>query len=53
MSSQSLKSNQKKVIPKDWKRKPIAKICNSIVSGRNKPKKFGGNIPWITPALRR
>jgi type I restriction enzyme, S subunit len=36
------------IIPKDWKRKPIAKICNSIVSGRNKPKKFGGNIPWIT-----
>ena len=27
----------------------IGNICRGIVPGRNKPKKFGGDIPWINP----
>lgn len=36
------------VIPVDWEVKKIGDICNFIVPGRNKPKKFDGDIPWIT-----
>ena len=35
-------------IPEGWSNIPIGKICHSIVPGRNKPKKFDGDIPWIT-----
>jgi type I restriction enzyme, S subunit len=34
--------------PDDWLKVPIGKVCRSIVPGRNKPKQFDGNIPWIT-----
>ena len=37
-----------KRIPNDWEVKRIGKVCRSIVPGRNKPKKFNGNIPWLT-----
>jgi len=33
--------------PKGWKKEPIKKYTRSIVPGRNKPKSFTGNIPWI------
>ncbi len=35
-------------IPKDWELTPIGEICDCIVPGRNKPKVFDGEIPWIT-----
>ena len=31
-----------------WKKFSINEICKSIVPGRNKPKIFDGNIPWVT-----
>ena len=36
------------VIPEDWDVKATGEICDFIVPGRNKPKSFKGNIPWIT-----
>jgi len=36
------------IIPEDWEVKKIGDICDFIVPGRNKPKKFDGKIPWIT-----
>ena len=36
------------MVPEGWQRHPIGMICKSIVPGRNKPKLFDGNIPWIT-----
>lgn len=31
-----------------WAKGPIGLICDSIVPGRDKPKSFTGNIPWVT-----
>lgn len=36
------------MIPSTWQKHPIGKVCTSIVPGRNKPKAFDGNIPWVT-----
>jgi type I restriction enzyme S subunit len=36
------------LIPDDWEVKRVGDICDFIVPGRNKPKKFEGDIPWIT-----
>jgi type I restriction enzyme S subunit len=36
------------VMPQDWDVKTITEICDFIVPGRNKPKSFDGDIPWIT-----
>jgi type I restriction enzyme, S subunit len=36
------------LIPVDWEVKRIGSVCDFIVPGRNKPKLFEGNIPWIT-----
>lgn len=36
------------MVPKGWEKHPVGKICSSIVPGRNKPKVFDGNIPWVT-----
>jgi type I restriction enzyme S subunit len=36
------------LIPCDWEVKKVGDICDFIVPGRNKPKNFGGDIPWIT-----
>lgn len=35
-------------IPKTWKVVKTRDICEIIVPGRNKPRNFDGNIPWIT-----
>jgi len=35
-------------IPEEWEVTKVGEICKSIVPGRNKPKKFDGDIPWIT-----
>jgi type I restriction enzyme S subunit len=31
-----------------WAKGPIGLFCDSIVPGRDKPKGFTGNIPWVT-----
>ena len=36
------------MIPHEWQKHPVGKLCLSIVPGRNKPKVFDGNIPWVT-----
>ena len=36
------------LITEDWAVKQIQEVCGFIVPGRNKPKHFDGNIPWIT-----
>lgn len=33
--------------PKGWKEVKINEVCDSIVPGRDKPKNFSGDIPWI------
>jgi restriction endonuclease S subunit len=32
----------------DWPIRRIGDVCSSIVPGRNKPKSFDGDIPWVT-----
>lgn len=34
-----------------WLKGPIGLICDSIVPGRDKPKSFTGEIPWVTMPL--
>lgn len=34
--------------PKGWKKQPVGMLCRSVVPGRNKPKTFTGDIPWVT-----
>jgi type I restriction enzyme S subunit len=36
------------IIPGDWQTPKVGDVCGCIVPGRNKPKVFDGNIPWIT-----
>jgi type I restriction enzyme S subunit len=36
------------VIPEDWQVSRVGELCGCIVPGRNKPKLFDGDIPWIT-----
>lgn len=33
---------------KNWEKSPISKHSSSIVPGRDKPKSFTGQIPWVT-----
>jgi type I restriction enzyme, S subunit len=35
-------------IPEDWEVSKVGDVCGFIVPGRNKPKLFDGDIPWIT-----
>lgn len=35
-------------IPEEWEVVKVGELCKSIVPGRNKPKEFNGDIPWIT-----
>lgn len=35
-------------IPKEWPVAKVGDVCAYIVPGRNKPKIFDGEIPWIT-----
>lgn len=34
--------------PKGWEKKATITYCKCIVPGRDKPKSFTGNIPWVT-----
>tara|TARA_B110000503_G_scaffold14987_1_gene20763 strand:+ start:11448 stop:12617 length:1170 start_codon:yes stop_codon:yes gene_type:complete len=34
--------------PMGWEKVPTIKYCDCIVPGRDKPKSFTGNLPWIT-----
>ncbi|HRG00815.1 MAG TPA: restriction endonuclease subunit S [Bacteroidia bacterium] len=36
--------------PKGWEKSETINFCSSIVPGRDKPKSFTGNIPWVTTA---
>lgn len=42
------KQSEVGVIPTDWSAPQVGDLCDSIVPGRNKPKLFDGDIPWIT-----
>lgn len=35
-------------LPENWIKCPVGLICDCIVPGRDKPKTFTGDIPWIT-----
>jgi len=35
-------------VPESWEIVAVGDICRSIVPGRNKPKIFDGDIPWLT-----
>ena len=35
-------------LPGTWVQAPAGLLCDCIVPGRDKPKSFTGNIPWIT-----
>ena len=43
-----LKETEIGMIPEEWEVKPVGTICEIIIPGRDKPKCFDGNIPWIT-----
>jgi len=34
--------------PKEWEVKPVGQVVGCIVPGRDKPKSFTGDMPWIT-----
>lgn len=36
------------LLPSNWIKCPIGLLCDCIVPGRDKPKSFTGQIPWIT-----
>lgn len=36
------------LVPESWTVTEVGKVCKSIVPGRNKPKEFSGDIPWVT-----
>ena len=36
------------MIPDDWSVRRIGEVCGFIVPGRNKPRHFDGEIPWVT-----
>ncbi|MBJ9225251.1 restriction endonuclease subunit S [Citrobacter amalonaticus] len=36
------------MVPKGWQKYAVGELCASIVPGRNKPKVFDGDIPWVT-----
>lgn len=35
-------------LPSSWVQAPVGFMCDCIVPGRDKPKSFTGDIPWIT-----
>lgn len=45
---QGYKQTEVGLIPEDWDFKAVGMVCDFIVPGRNKPKVFLGDIPWIT-----
>lgn len=38
------------VNPMGWEKKSVISYCSCIVPGRDKPKSFTGEIPWVTTA---
>ncbi len=36
------------LVPESWDYVEVGTVCRSIVPGRNKPKRFDGDIPWVT-----
>lgn len=34
--------------PKQWSVRPVIELCDCMVPGRDKPKSFTGDTPWIT-----
>jgi type I restriction enzyme, S subunit len=42
------KQSEVGVIPASWRTAKMGEVCGFIVPGRNKPKVFDGDIPWIT-----
>lgn len=36
--------------PKGWKEGRVIDYCSCVVPGRDKPKSFSGEIPWVTTA---
>jgi len=34
--------------PKGWKTLPVGDVTDCIVPGRDKPKSFSGQVPWVT-----
>ncbi|MEZ7216839.1 restriction endonuclease subunit S [Klebsiella spallanzanii] len=40
--------NMELIFPTYWSHTQLGEICFSIVPNRDKPKKFSGNIPWVT-----
>ncbi|MEP6635739.1 MAG: restriction endonuclease subunit S, partial [Acidobacteriota bacterium] len=52
--SEPLKETEFGLIPQSWKVERIGAVCRSIVPGRNKPRIFDGDIPWLTtPEIKR
>jgi type I restriction enzyme, S subunit len=50
MGVSNIKNKQTELglIPEDWEVEAVGIVNNFIVPGRNKPKIFDGEIPWIT-----
>ncbi|HDR6255501.1 MULTISPECIES: restriction endonuclease subunit S [Bacillus] len=49
-SNYSIENDLKRTgeFPDNWIELPVGFICECIVPGRDKPKSFSGDIPWIT-----
>jgi type I restriction enzyme, S subunit len=43
-----LKQTEIGLVPQSWDLTTTGSVCRSIVPGRNKPKVFDGDIPWLT-----
>lgn len=48
LRNESQKQTEIGPIPESWEVKAVGEMCRSIVPGRNKPKIFDGDIPWLT-----
>jgi type I restriction enzyme, S subunit len=49
----ALKDSEFGLVPSEWNVEAVGGVCKCIVPGRTKPKRFDGQIPWITmPDLR-
>ena len=49
----ALKDTEFGLVPSGWNVEAVGGVCKCIVPGRTKPKRFDGQIPWITmPDLR-
>ena len=48
LRSEPQKKTEIGLVPESWEVVPVGDICRSIVPGRNKPKIFDGDIPWLT-----